>query len=78
MKQRDVHVKGNEFSVGRNAAVRKVTFEGKDVQWRMHFKKPNTVQLRVPVEGTVVVHYDKIVPVEVAAYYPLPTRGVTC
>jgi hypothetical protein len=76
MKHRDVHVKGTEFSVGKNTIIRRVCFDGKDVQWRMHARKPTIVQLRVPIEGTAVVHYDKLVPVEVAAYYPLPTRGL--
>jgi hypothetical protein len=70
MNTKTLKVDGQTFRVGRNVKVNNVRRNDKEIVWRMHRTLENTVELRVPLKGTVVVEYDILEPVPVAAYYP--------
>ena len=70
MNTKTLKVDGQTFRIGKNVKVNKVCRNDKELVWRMHRTLENTVELRVPLKGKVVVEYDLLEPVPVAAYYP--------
>lgn len=70
MGTKTIKVDGTAFKIGKNVKVNGVTCKGAAVQWRMHKTLARTVELRKALQGKVVVQYDIVEPVPVAAYFP--------
>lgn len=70
MRTKTIEANGATFKIGQNVKVRNVSVKGQKVQWRMHKTRDRTVQLRQPITGAVVVEYDIVEPVPIAAFYP--------
>ena len=70
MNTKTLKVDGQTFRIGKNVKVNNVRRNDKEIVWRMHRTLENTVELRVPFKGKVVVEYDILEPVPIAAYYP--------
>ena len=71
MHTKQVAIKRGRFSVPDNVLVKHVLVAGAPTKFRMSKSKTNTVELRDVSHGTAEVQYEKLVPVAVAAYYPL-------